>query len=449
MFALAGDWRLGSDTLLEAEVETSHRSQPNQPGFSLLGNTLPAPPDPRLNLNNQPWSQPTVFDATTGSLRWQQRLGEQWRFTAQAARQKLRTDDRVAFPFGCTDPNPAPNGTYYADRYCPNGNFDLYDYRSENERRRTDALDFALNGKLDAGGTKHDLTVGVLRSKATVTQQPQAFNYAGTGNVQGTRGHAGGSRCTRPDRPTATSARPSSTCATPSPWASAPDLWVGLAPHAAGTPERAHRRHPGDRLPPVVHHAVGRGELRHSPRKRWSTPAGAKGIESEVAPNRPRYINRGQPLPALKSRQVELGLKGTSEAASTGRGGLRHRPARPPPTSARATSPPAAPASATAASATAASRPAAGCCSARGPSTAARSGCARAAKDRRSRRSNGLHPDQRAGAHAEAAGRLRPARAPGPRAAGRRDPRKLAHGAARQQRQHPRLDPLRTWACAT
>ena len=41
LFALAGDWRVGADTLLEAEIESSHRSQPSQPGFSLLGSRVP------------------------------------------------------------------------------------------------------------------------------------------------------------------------------------------------------------------------------------------------------------------------------------------------------------------------------------------------------------------------------------------------------------------------
>ncbi|MFT3956334.1 MAG: TonB-dependent receptor plug domain-containing protein [Piscinibacter sp.] len=37
LLALAGDWRAGPDTLIEAEIETSRRSQPSVPGFSLLG----------------------------------------------------------------------------------------------------------------------------------------------------------------------------------------------------------------------------------------------------------------------------------------------------------------------------------------------------------------------------------------------------------------------------
>src|SRR5205085_11461463 len=89
LFALAGDWRIGPDTLLEAEVETSHRSQPSVPGFSMLGGAVPDARsiDPRINLNNQPWSLPVVFDGHDASLRFSQRLNAQWRWTAHAAMQ--------------------------------------------------------------------------------------------------------------------------------------------------------------------------------------------------------------------------------------------------------------------------------------------------------------------------------------------------------------------------
>jgi iron complex outermembrane receptor protein len=74
--ALATDWRIGADSRLQAEVEWSHKKQPSQAAYSLLGNRLPDPVDPkRLNLNNQPWSQPSVFDALTGTLRFEQGLG--------------------------------------------------------------------------------------------------------------------------------------------------------------------------------------------------------------------------------------------------------------------------------------------------------------------------------------------------------------------------------------
>ena len=102
LLALAGDWRVNADTLLEAEVENSRRTQPSVPGFSVLGSVVPEPGNPRINLNNQPWSQPSVFEATTASLRWRQRLDAQWSLLAQAATQQLKSDDNIAFPYGCS-----------------------------------------------------------------------------------------------------------------------------------------------------------------------------------------------------------------------------------------------------------------------------------------------------------------------------------------------------------
>ena len=92
LLALAGDWRVAKGTLLEAEVETSRRSQPSVPGFSLLGDVLPSVPDPRLNLNNQPWSEPVVFDATTASLRLTQ--AAERRLAPGRARRGAAPEDR-------------------------------------------------------------------------------------------------------------------------------------------------------------------------------------------------------------------------------------------------------------------------------------------------------------------------------------------------------------------
>ena len=311
LFALAADWRISADSLLEAEVETSHRSQPSVPGFSLLGNLVPSPSDPRINLNNQPWSLPVVFDANTASLRWQQRLGVDWRFTAHLATQQLRTDDRVAFPFGCTDPNPAPNGTYYADRYCPNGSFDLYDFRSENERRRTDVLDLSLQGKLPTGPLLHAFTIGMQQSKVRNRFQQQAFNFVGTGNVDG-------SAITPPD-PTLSDENTNRDERSTELYLRDAiainkrlTLWLGVRHTRL---ERESVRTDGSRPTSygqsfttpwlALSHAFAPEQLVYAS---WGT-----GVESEVAPNRPRYTNRGEALPALKSRQVEVGLKGANE----------------------------------------------------------------------------------------------------------------------------------------
>ncbi|WP_298831357.1 TonB-dependent siderophore receptor [uncultured Piscinibacter sp.] len=316
LLAVAGDWRLGADTLIEAEVETSRRSQPSVPGFSLLGDNVPAPVDPRTNLNNQAWSLPVVLEGTTASLRWKQRLADGWKFVAHAATQRLTSDDRIAFPFGCFDPEPAPDGTYYADRYCPNGDFDLYDFRSENERRRTDALELSLQGKLRTGAFEHGLSASLLHSRVKNRFERQTFAFSGTGNVDGSvqdlpaNPAPNDDSTNRDERSTEISLRDALRLDERS------TLWLGLR-HTRLQRESVRT----DPLDPretnyrqtfttpfvAASHAWAPGQLVYAS---WS-----RGVESEVAPNRPRYINAGEALPALKSRQAEVGVKGGNDVA--------------------------------------------------------------------------------------------------------------------------------------
>lgn len=304
--AMAGDWHVSPDTLLEAEFEASHQSQPSQPAFSLLGNALPDAKsvDPRINLNNQPWSLPVVFDNTDVSLRIRQRLNQDWRAQAHLGVQHLRTDDRAAFPYGCYD---AGTDIYYADRYCPNGNFDLYDYRSENERRDTTALDLSLSGKFATGQVRHELSTGVLFSRFRSRFQGMAYNYAGTGNVSGE-------------------------LKTPA----APDLYDGNTNVDQHNTELYLRDaivfNPQWRLWAGLRHTrlardgmLTDGLSPTSYAQSFTTPwlalsyqlgpqymlytSWGEGVESAAVPKLPRYINAGQALTPLKSKQAEVGIK--------------------------------------------------------------------------------------------------------------------------------------------
>jgi len=292
--ALAADWRAGPGTLLEAEVEWSHRSQPSQPGFSMLGDVVPAPGDPRLSLNNQPWSLPVVFDATTASLRWQQQLGSDWSFIAHGATQRLRTDDRLAFAYGCS-----AEGNF--DRYCSDGTYDLWDFRSEGERRRIDALDLSLHGKVDTGFVKHTLAFGVLRTRTRDRLPPEAFNPVGTGNVSGTL-------FTPPDPTTfgdttlrdedSTELYLRDAIAFDARWTA----WLGVR-HS-----RIDRGYTQSFTSPSValSYAYMPDQMIYAS---WG-----RGVESAVVSNLPIYTNAGAVLPALQSRQIEIGLKGATDA---------------------------------------------------------------------------------------------------------------------------------------
>jgi iron complex outermembrane receptor protein len=301
LLALAGDWRLGANTLLEAEIENSRRSQPSVPGFSVLGSVVPEPGNPRINLNNQPWSQPSSFDATTASLRWRQQLDEQWSFVAQAATQQLNTDDRTAFPYGCS-----AEDRY--DRYCSDGTYDMYDYRSDNERRRNNVVDLSLNGALLTGSLRHALAVGLQYNDVRNRFQDQAFNYAGTGNVQGTfivppAPDLTGTNTNRNARSTEAYLRDAIAFDEHS------TLWLGLrytqqsvdTVRTDGTAAASYsQRYAAPWL--ALSHKLDSGTMLYAS---WGT-----GYEPDLAPNNPRYINRGELLTALRSQQFELGAKG-------------------------------------------------------------------------------------------------------------------------------------------
>ena len=306
LLAVAGDWRLSPDSVLQAEVEWSRKSQASQTGFSLLGNALPRPVDPRQNLNNQPWAQPTEFDAATGTLRFDQALGASWRWSAQLGRQQLRTDDYTAFPFGCS-----AEGNF--DRFCSDGSFDYYDFRSENERRRIDAAALNLKGTVTAGGITHDLSFGLLHSRSRDRFQGEAFNFAGIGNVTGTAlvpasPARTGESTNRDERSLEFSASDAVR------WNERLTTWLGLRHTRL---ERESVRTDGSR-PTSYDQGLTTPWLAVSYKLASSALAYAswgKGVESQVVPNRAaQYTNPGQALPALTSRQWELGVKAGDEA---------------------------------------------------------------------------------------------------------------------------------------
>jgi iron complex outermembrane receptor protein len=310
LFALAADWRLAPGSLLEAEIETSRRSQPSQPGFSMLGDVVPPPGDPRINLNNQPWSLPVVLEATTASLRWQQKLTDDWRFVAHAMTQRLHSDDRLAYSFGCSKENNF-------DRYCSDGTFDYYDFQSDGERRISTALQLSLEGKATTGPFTHQLGFSVLQSSFHSRLRPQVDDTVpiGTGSVDGQTivpSSALAALGTVPntdldERSTELSVRDAITLTDKL------GAWLGV--------RYTHlRRQSTDTTGAVV--ALPYGQSFTTP---WVALSYAfapgqlvyaswgRGVESTVVPSLPVFDNSGAVF-TTQSRQTEIGLKGASQA---------------------------------------------------------------------------------------------------------------------------------------
>lgn len=302
LLAAAGELQLGRTGVLEIELESNRQSQRSTPGFSLLGNRLPSPDriDPTLNLNNQAWSLPVVFEGRAGSVRYTHSVNERLQLVAHAMRQRLTSEDRVAFPYGCS-----AEEAYNV--YCSDGSFDFYDFRSEAERRTTTAADLSLQGRHHTGQLEHRWSAGVLSTRHEARFNRQAFNWVGVGRIDGSAAVPADPSLTdenthRDERSTEFHAQDAITLSPQ--W----QLWSGLRHSRI---ERESVRTDGSR-------ATRYTQSFTTPwfALAWqATPAllayasWGQGIESEVAPNRTRYTNAGQALPALKSRQFEAGLK--------------------------------------------------------------------------------------------------------------------------------------------
>ncbi len=304
------DWRLGPATTLVAEFDYDASRQISVPGFGLLavgddgfGTVLPPPISPRVNLNAQPWSQPFESRAAAGSLRWEQQLGGEWRFHLLAGGQRIRTDDRIAFPDGCS-----AGPVFVYPGLCANGDVDVYDYRSEGERRRLATVDAQLAGAARMGAVTHELRFNARRTRYTERLPPlQAYNFVGVSNVF--------APVLLPPDPTPTVLNPQRTQTIDEVAASdvlrlgRGSLWLGGrwvqidAESALSDGSEAVRADSRFFVPWL---ALG-----------WQPWAGGfgyasygEGVEVEVVPARvDRFVNYGAVLPALKSTQVELGFK--------------------------------------------------------------------------------------------------------------------------------------------
>ncbi len=316
LFALAADWRLGADTLLQAEFESSRQKQPSVAGFSMLGNYVPAAStvDVRRNLNDQPWRKPVVLNGDTASLKWQQRLNADWRFTLHGMQQRLKSDDRTAFPYGVYDPNTydCPN---WCDRFAPDGTFTYWEFISNNERRTSTALQAQLSGRFSTGAVEHQVETGVLSTRYKARFEDQIFDIAGTGNINGTLVTPPSPGFTdantnRDERSTELFARDAMKVGEH--W----QLWAGL--------RHTQMNRAAERTSADSNNSLRATDFSRQATTPWLavtaqlTPktmlyaSWGKGLETDVAPNRSRYSNAGDSL-ALTSRQIELGVKHGSD----------------------------------------------------------------------------------------------------------------------------------------
>lgn len=172
--SLAADWQINPDAVLELDAEYQHREQYSVPGYQLLGGSqLPHNVDPKDHLAWQQWAKPVQNDSLNLGGRFKYRFNDDWNGTLSASRSKVVIDDYSAFAWGSSE------GAFFGS----NGDYDIYDFRSPDETRRTDEAQAMLDGRFEALGVGHELTVGASAQRRTVDQRPSYNIPVGTGNI--------------------------------------------------------------------------------------------------------------------------------------------------------------------------------------------------------------------------------------------------------------------------
>ncbi|HET7266832.1 MAG TPA: TonB-dependent receptor, partial [Oleiagrimonas sp.] len=87
------------------------------------------------------------------------------------------------FAYGCFYVKPCYEGGSPGNYFAPNGDYDIYDYRSPDDTRVADQARASLDGQLRTGSIKHEITVGVGAFHRTVDRRIDVYDYVGTANI--------------------------------------------------------------------------------------------------------------------------------------------------------------------------------------------------------------------------------------------------------------------------
>ena len=147
------------------------------PGYQLLGGTqVPHDASPKKLLGHQSGSHPVGIDALNLNGKFEYRFSDQWKGSVSAARSKVVIDDYSSFAWGGDTQGV---GNYFS----PEGNYDIYDYRSPDDTRRDDEVQAAMTGLFDTAGLGHELTFGTSAFRRVIDKRKSVNEWIGSGNI--------------------------------------------------------------------------------------------------------------------------------------------------------------------------------------------------------------------------------------------------------------------------
>src|SRR3569833_2361315 len=163
MGAADGRWQLGSATQFTTDFEYQHKVQRSEAGYQLLGGTtVPSPVYPSVMLGFQPWSKPNTFDTLNAGAHLQHSFAPDWTLRIGGSYSHSLIDDNVIYPYGPALDDAGnslcPDSPYYF--FCPDGSYEIYDYRSPGELRIDSAAEALLVGHFKTSSIDHDVVGG-------------------------------------------------------------------------------------------------------------------------------------------------------------------------------------------------------------------------------------------------------------------------------------------------
>lgn len=183
-YSLATDWLIGERGKLEVDANYQTSAQRSASGYQLLGGVaLPGGVDPKHMLGYQAWQQPVGIDSTNVTALHTYDFSPDWQSRVSASHSRSVIDDNVAFAYGCFYATQCADGSVPGNAFAPNGDYDIYDYRSPDDTRRNQELRAELRGSFATGNVGHQLTIGADGFDRTVDKRRNVNEYVGTGNI--------------------------------------------------------------------------------------------------------------------------------------------------------------------------------------------------------------------------------------------------------------------------
>lgn len=183
-FSLAADWKISPNATLQLDTDYQTSGQRSVSGYQLLGGTvIPDNASRSRMLGFEPWQQPVGIHSSNSTARFNYRLGDHWNAQISAGHSHTVIDDNVAFAYGCFYSPACASGATPSYFFAPNGDYDVYDFRSPDDTRQNDEARAVLKGSFATGSVDHELSVGASAFRRTLDQRPYVYDYVGTANT--------------------------------------------------------------------------------------------------------------------------------------------------------------------------------------------------------------------------------------------------------------------------